>query len=150
MRRFLPIVLGIGVASLGTSCGLLQQPTIGGPPEPSAPLPIATSAVAPDGDETLFGEMQVVGPCLTLVLRNGNIAGPSVLPIWPDGFSAKGGEGVGIRLTGPMGTANEALNSERLELHGKYVDLAPADTRVPLGCAQYRLFLVSRVRNVAT
>jgi len=94
--------------------------------------------------------MQVTGPCLTLVIRDGNSAGPRVLPIWPLGFSAKGGEGEGIRLTGPMETANDAINSERLEIHGEYVDAAPVDAIVPVGCEHYRLFLVGRVRNVAT
>jgi hypothetical protein len=48
-----------------------------------------------------------------------------------------------------METANVAINSERLELHGEYVDVAPADAIVPSGCEGLRLFLVSRVRNVA-
>lgn len=150
MRRCLPFALAVAAASVGASCSLLQQPTIGGPPPPSEPLAIATSTVAPDGHETLLGEMQVVGPCLTLLIRDGNTTGPSVLPIWPVGFSAKGGEGKGIRLTGPMETANDAINSERLELHGEYVDVAPTDASVPLGCERYQLFLVGRVRNVAT
>jgi hypothetical protein len=119
------------------------------PDRPTEPLPIATSAVAPDGDETLLGEMRVVGPCLTLLILNGNTAVERVLPIWPVGFSAVGSEGRGIRLTGPIELANDAVNSERLELHGEYVDLAPSDASVPAGCERYRLSLVGRVWNVA-
>ena len=150
MRRCLAFALAVAAASVGASCDLLLQPGIGAREPPPEPLAIATSAIAPDGDETLFGEMQVVGPCLTLLIRDGNAAGPSVLPIWPAGFSAVGGEGKGIRLTGPMELAEDAVNSERLELHGEYVDVAPADASVPPGCERYRLFLVGRVRNVAT
>ena len=150
MRRCLAFALAVAAASVGASCDLLYQPTIGGTPPPTEPLAIATSAIAPDGDETLLGEMQVLGPCLTLLIRDGNKAGPNVLPIWPVGFSAMGGHLNGIRLTGPMDTANDAVNSERLELHGEYVDVAPADASVPAGCEGYRLFLVGRVRNVAT
>ena len=150
MRRHLRLAVALAAAGVVASCGLLQPHVIGGPPPPSEPLPIATSAVVSDGDETIFGEMQVVGPCLTLLIRDGNTSGPSILPIWPVGFSAVGGEGKGIRLIGPMETAHDALNSERLELHGEYVDIAPADASVPIGCEQYRLFLVGRVRNVAT
>ena len=150
MRRCLAFALAVAAASVGASCDLLLQPEFGAPEPTPEPLPIATSAFVPDGDETLLGEMQVVGPCLTLLIRDGNTAGPSVLPIWPVGFSAVGGEGKGIRLTGPMETANDAVNSERLELSGEYVDLAPADASVPAGCERYRLFLVGRVRNVAT
>jgi hypothetical protein len=93
--------------------------------------------------------MQVLGSCLTLLIRVGKAAGPNVLPIWPVGFSAMGGRQKGIRLSGPMETANVAINSERLELHGEYVDVAPADAIVPSGCEGLRLFLVGRVRNVA-
>ena len=150
MHSRLPFALAIAAAIVGASCSLLQQPTIGGPPPPSLPLAIATSAVAPDDAETIFGEMQVIGPCLTLVIRDGNTAGPSVLPVWPTGFSAKGGEGKGIVLTGPMEPTNDAINSERLELHGEYIEVAPADASIPQGCEHYRLFLVGRVRNVAT
>jgi hypothetical protein len=150
VRRCLAFALAVAAASVGTSCDLLRQPTIGGPPPPSTPLGIATSAVAPNDAETIFGEMRVIGPCLTLVIRDGNTAGPSVLPIWPVGFSAKGGEGEGIRLAGPMEPTNDAINSERLELHGEYIDVAPADASIPRGCEGHRLFLVGRVRNVAT
>jgi hypothetical protein len=48
-----------------------------------------------------------------------------------------------------METANDAFISERLELHGEYVDAAPPDASVPVGCEHYRLFLAGRVRNVA-
>lgn len=149
MRRRLPVALAIAAASVGASCDLLLPRTVGGPPPPSSPLAIATSAVVPDGDETLFGVMRVDGPCLSLLTLDGNNAGPSVLPIWAVGFSAKGSEVEGITLTGPMETAIDAVNSERLELHGEYVDVAPADTIVPQGCGHYRLFLVGRVRNVS-
>ncbi len=94
--------------------------------------------------------MQVAGPCLTLLIRDDNTQGPNVLPIWPLDFTAKGGEGQGIVLAGPMEPVDNALNSERLELRGEYVDVAPADAIVPQGCGHYRLFLVGRVRNVAT
>jgi hypothetical protein len=150
VRRRLAFALAVAAASVGASCDLLRQPGIGAPEPRPEPLPIATSAVAPDGDEALLGEMRVVGPCLTLLVLNGNSAVESVLPIWPVGFSAVGGEGRGIRLIGPMELAEDAVNSERLELHGEYVDLAPADASVPAGCERYRLFLVGRVRNVAT
>jgi hypothetical protein len=147
VRRCLAFAVAVAAASVVASCDLLLQPEPEPPPEP---LPIATSAAAPDGDETLLGEMRVIGPCLTLLIRDGNTTGPSVLPIWPVGFSAVGGEGRGIRLTGPMELAEDAVDSERLELHGEYVDLAPTDATVPAGCERYRLFLVGRVRNVAT
>jgi hypothetical protein len=94
--------------------------------------------------------MRVVGPCLTITVRNGNSAGPSILPIWPVGFAAKGGEGEGVRLTGPLGTASDAVDSELLELHGQYVDSPPADAVVPADCADYPLFLVGRALNIAT
>ena len=94
--------------------------------------------------------MQVVGPCLTLLIRDGVASGPSVLPIWPIGFKAKGGEGEGVILTGPLGIAHDAINSERLELHGGYVDFAPPDAIIPADCDEYRLFLVGRALNIAT
>jgi hypothetical protein len=150
VRRCLAFALAVAAANVGASCDLLLQPEFGAREPPPEPLPIATSAFVPDGDETLLGEMRVVGPCLTLIILNGNTAGERVLPIWPVGFSAVGGEGHGIRLTGPMELAKDAVDSERLELHGEYVDPAPADASVPAGCERYRLFLVGRVRNVAT
>jgi hypothetical protein len=150
VRRCLTFALAVAAAGVGTSCSLLYQPIIGGPPAPSSPLAIATSAVDPQVDETLLGEMQVIGPCLTLLIREGNTAGPNVLPIWPVSFSAKGGEGQGVILTGPMETAGNAMDSERLELHGEYVDVAPRDASIPVGCEHYPMFLVGRVRNVAT
>jgi hypothetical protein len=152
MRRCLLVVLAIAAASAVAACSLLQWGTIGGPPPPSEPLPIALSAVAPDpaGDETIFGQMQAIGPCLTLLIRDDHSTGPTVLPIWPVGFSALGGEGVGIILRGPMDPTNDAINTERLELHGAYVEAAPPDAVVPAGCEHYRLFLTDRVRNVST
>jgi hypothetical protein len=94
--------------------------------------------------------MQVIGPCLTLLIREGATDRPNVLPIWPAGFTAVGGEGRGIRLVGAIPPAGDAMNSERLELHGQYVDKAPADAKVPDGCDDYQLFLVGRALNVAT
>lgn len=149
MRRRLPVALAMAAAGIGASCSLLQGPSIGGPPAPSTPLAIATSAVLRGQGEKLLGEMRVVGPCLTLFIWDGTTAGPSVLPIWPAGFSAKGSEREGVTLTGPMEPSNDAINSERLELHGEYVEVAPADASVPAGCEHYRLFLAGRVRNVA-
>jgi hypothetical protein len=93
--------------------------------------------------------MQPLGPCLTLVIREGDHEGRSVLPIWPLGFAAKGGEGKGWLLTGPMEPTGDALNSERLELRGAYVEIAPADATIPAGCETYPLFLAGHVRNVS-
>ncbi len=135
------------MAGLGASCSLLS-PAHHAAPRPSAPLPIATSAVAPEREETIAGEMQVKGPCLTLLIRDATTDGPNVLPIWPIGFSAVGGEGQGIVLKGAIPPSNDAMNSERLELHGEYVDTAPPDATVPAGCETYRLFLVGRVLNI--
>ena len=94
--------------------------------------------------------MRVVGPCLTIEIRDGTQAGPTILPIWPIGFTAKGGESEGVVLKGPLGVANDAINSELLELHGQYVAAAPPDAIVPPDCANYRLFLVGRALNIAT
>ena len=52
-------------------------------------------------------------------------------------------------LKGAIPPSNDALNSERLELHGEYVDKPPEDAHVPEGCGDYRLFMTSTVRNIA-
>jgi len=123
--------------------------TIGAAPPPSSPLPIPTTAARPATDTEIQGQMNVVGPCLTLVLDGSGVSQPFVLPIWPVGFSAKGGEGEGIVLEGSMPPSNDAINSERLELHGEYVDQPPADAEVAPECADYQLFLVGRASNIA-
>lgn len=91
--------------------------------------------------------MRVEGPCLTLQIAKGT-SDAAILPIWPTGFTAKGDESEGVLLTGSLGTAHDALISERLQLHGQFLDEPPADTTVPAACGDYHLFLVGRALNI--
>jgi hypothetical protein len=93
--------------------------------------------------------MHLDGPCLFLVVREGDDFGPDILPIWPVGFAAVGGMEYGILLTGPIGKAKNVSNVELMEIHGQYIDKPPADAVVPPDCLKYPLFLVGRVANIS-
>jgi len=119
-------------------------------PYPETPVPIPVSAMPPNGETTINGEMRVEGPCLFLLQRDRARGDPDVLPIWPVGFAAKGAADEGVLLTGPLGMAKDAVNSELLELHGAFVESAPPDAVVPPACVGFRLFHVARALNIAT
>ena len=94
--------------------------------------------------------MEVIGPCLTIRVRSDGEGVQRILPIWPIGFEAFGGEGRGVVLRGPLGVpTSDAVNSELLELNGDYVDVVPDETVVLPECAAYRMFLVEQALNIA-
>jgi hypothetical protein len=115
--------------------------------DPPAPFPIPTTASAHNGDETVFAWMQREGPCLYLFPRDGHSKGPSIMPIWPDGFHATTGPRSFLLFSEPNEAEAAVAPSELMELHGEYVKTPPADAVIPPECANYPLFLVGRVIN---
>jgi hypothetical protein len=135
VRRRLLIAF-LAAACLGASCSLL-----GGGEQPQ-PFPIPTTTSTPTADETLFAWMQQDGPCLFLIPKGGT--GPSLLPIWAEGFRVERGARSSFLLypvpltgTGPIGI------SELMDLHGQNIETAPPDAKVLPECAKYPLFLVA-------
>ena len=138
------------LAALGgvvvSSCSLLQQATTGGGGS-LEPIAIPTSAVRSDADEIVFAELHDDGSCLFVFTIEGTHQGPSILPIWPIGFNAKIGPRARLLYSAPDQEIALVAGAERMELHGGYVESAPADTVIPAGCVGYRLFLVREVFN---
>jgi hypothetical protein len=113
------------------------------------PFAIPTSAVEPHADGIVFATFQNDPLCFSVYTIEGTSQGPTILPIWPKGFTATiGPRGSRQLYSGPGQEKNAfAVESERLELHGDYVDTAPADAVVAPECAKYPLFLVGRAFN---
>jgi hypothetical protein len=126
-------------ASLGASCGLLGGGFGGDAP---APFPIPTTKDTQTTSETLRAYMQFDGPCLNLLPIEGNALGPTLLPIWPDGFTAVTGPRTLLLYPAPSTGLGPIGPSEIMEFHGKRIDSPPADSVVLPECAKYPLFLV--------
>jgi hypothetical protein len=145
--RYRSTLLALALAGVGvvSSCSLVSQ--LGGR-NSIEPIAIPTSTATPSTDEIVFAMLQDDGACLFVTTIKGNNQGPSILPIWPKGFTAKIGPRARELYSGPGQEKNAlAVASELMELHGEYVDTAPADAVVPPECAKYPLFLVGRVFN---
>jgi hypothetical protein len=137
-RLTLPAVLV--VAFLGASCSLLGGPFGGG--GASAPFPIPTTKGTPTTNETLRAYMQFDGPCLYLLPIEGNTLGPTLLPIWPNGFTAVTGPRTLLLFPAPITGLGPIGPSEIMELHGQRIETPPADSEVLPECATYPLLLV--------
>lgn len=111
------------------------------------PFPIPTTASAPTGNEIVLAWMHVDGSCLYLFPKDGHSTGPSILPIWPDGFNAKQGPRSFLLYSAPEQEIAAVAISELMELHGQYVKTPPADTVVLPECARYPLFLIGQMIN---
>lgn len=143
-RRTL-LALALAGAGVVSSCSLVSE--LGGRHR-IEPIAIPTSTVAPRTDEIVLALLQDDGACLFVTTIKGDVQGPSILPIWPRGFTAKIGPRTRELYSGPGEEKNAiAVASELLELHGEYVNTAPADAVVPPECPKYPLFLVGRVFN---
>jgi hypothetical protein len=136
--RALPALLV--AALLGASCSLLGGPFGGG--NASEPFPIPTTIETPKTSETLRAYMQFDGPCLDLLPIVGNALGPTLLPIWPSGFTAVTGPRTLLLFPAPTTGLGPIGPSEIMELHGQRIDTPPADSVVLPECAKYPLFLV--------
>ncbi len=148
MHRFAIIGLVLVGACLAAACGLLEGRGFGG--VALRPIEIPTSAFRPDGDQTVFAELRNDEHCFYAVTMEGNTPGDNLLPIWPAGFSAKVGPTTRLLFAGPGQEADAFVaGSERMELHGQYVDAPPADTLIPPGCSGTRLFHVKQAFNRA-
>jgi hypothetical protein len=95
-----------------------------------------TTIATPKRDEVLSASFGIRGPC-AILSRSGK---PELLPIWPRGYTAVSG-GMYFLLTPPDGSQDVA-DSERMEVHGEYIDSPPADAVIPPECAKYPLYLV--------
>jgi len=131
-RRLLIAVLA--AACLGASCSLLR-----GGQEPQ-PFPIPTTTFTPTADEKLFAWMQQDPPCLFLFPKGGT--GPSLLPIWAEGFRVESGPRSFLLYPVPLTETGAIGISELMELHGQNIETAPPDAKVLPECSKYPLFLV--------
>jgi hypothetical protein len=147
MRRSIAVlVIALAGASLGSSCTLLQQRTSGGGGF-IEPIAIPTSTEKPAAEEIVFTELRDNGSCLYVVTIENNRQGSDVLPIWPTGFHAKVGPTARYLYSDTNQEIPFVVDSERLELHGQYLDSAPEDAVIPPGCVGLRLFLVGTAFN---
>jgi hypothetical protein len=110
-------------------------------------FPIPTSASAPTGDEIVFAWLQREGSCLYLFVKDSHTTGPSILPIWPNGFAAETGPRSFVLYSAPDQEIPAVSISELMELHGQYVQSVPADSVVLAECVKFPLFLVGTVIN---
>jgi len=142
MRRHLsPLAIGLAGVVLLTSCSLLRQQTMLGDGNPK-PFALPTSGATPKRDEVLsVARFGIRGPCAVL-----SISGkPELLPIWPTGFTAMSGPR--YFLLTPSDGSQDVAAGEMMEVHGESIDSPPADVVIPPECAQYPLYLVSKVIN---
>jgi hypothetical protein len=112
------------------------------------PIAIPTSNVMPRPVEVIVAEMRDDGICLYMTGIEGTSRGRDILPIWPRGFSAEVGPRTRQLYSGPGQESNAfAVGAEKIELHGEFVDVAPADAHVSPECTKYPLFLVGQAFN---
>jgi len=130
----------LAAAFLGASCSLLGGPFGGG--NASTPFPIPTTKETPIRTETLRAYMQFDGPCLNLLPIEGKSLGPTLLPIWPNGFTAVTGPRTLLLFPAPSTGLGPIGPSEIMELHGQRIETPPADSVVLPECAKYPLLLV--------